>query len=338
MPETPDTGEFGLIGRHFAPLAAVEPGALGLLDDAAVLDLPPGRPLVATTDMLVEGVHFLPADPPGSVGRKLMAVNLSDLAAMGAEPRACLLAIAVPRAWCAERRDGWIAGLAAGIAVQQAAFGCVLVGGDTVSTPGPLTISLTAFGTAAAEGVLRRSGATAGETVWVSGTIGDATLGLKVLTGALEGLPVADAAALVERYRTPSPRVALGRALAGLATSCADVSDGLVADLGHICAASGVDATLDAVGVPLSPAAAALVAADPALLPALLCGGDDYELVFTAPASRAKEIETVASVAGVPVTPIGRVSAPPGRPAGAVAVVDPSGAFMVLPESGWRHF
>lgn len=333
-----ETGEFALIARHFAPLAAGEAGALGLLDDAAVLDLPPGRALVVTADMMVEGVHFLSDDPPESIGRKLLAVNLSDLAAMGARPRACVLAIALPAVWTAAQRDIFLAGLASGLAAMQAEFGAVLVGGDTVSTPGPLTLSLTAFGTASPAGVLRRSGAAPGDTVWVSGTIGDAALGLKVLTGAFPGLAPAHAGALVERYRRPSPRVALGRALVGRASACADISDGLVADLGHICSASGVVATIEAARVPLSAAGAAAVRADPALLSAVVCGGDDYELVFTASPDQDAAIAAAADAAGIGVTAIGRIALRAEASVAAVRVVDAAGSAVELPVAGWQHF
>ena len=284
-PGRPD--EFGLIARYFAPLAEGAPGAFGLKDDAAVVAVPPGRHLVVTTDMLVAGVHFLDDDPADSVGVKVLAVNLSDLAAMGAEPLGYVLAVALPAPWHDDQRlGGWLSGFVAGLAGMQNAHGVSILGGDTVSTSGPLCLSVTAFGSVVPGHELRRGGARPGDTVFVSGTIGDGLLGLRTLQAVPAarwgGLDPTQSAAVIERYRRPVPRLALGQGLVGVAHACADVSDGLIADLAHICRASGVTATIDAARVPLSPAGRTVVAADPALLPALLGGGDDYELVFTA--------------------------------------------------------
>jgi thiamine-monophosphate kinase len=311
--------EFSLIARHFRPLAG--PGALGLEDDAAVLALPAGRELVIAADAMVAGVHFLPDDPPESIGRKLLRTNLSDLAAMGAAPLGYLMTTAFPKGTA----DAWVAAFAAGLLLDQAEFGLHVLGGDTVSTPGPLTLSLTILGTCAPGRALRRNGARAGDLLWVSGTIGDGALGLRVLQGKLP----ADAF-LAERYRLPQPRLALGQALVGLATACMDVSDGLVQDLGHLCRASGCGAVLRAADVPLSPGAAA----HPPLLPLLLTGGDDYELLFAAPAEAAEAVRAAARGAHVPVACIGHFAA--GEPA--VTVLGPDGAEMALPQGGWSHF
>jgi thiamine-monophosphate kinase len=321
--------EFGLIARFFAPLAAAEPGALGLTDDAAVLDLPAGSRLVAATDALVAGVHFLAEDPPGDVARKLMRVNLSDLAAMGAVPRAVLLAAVLPRG----TSEAWLEAFSGGLAADVREFGAPLVGGDTVATDGPLTLALTALGTVDQRGVLTRAEAKAGDDIYVSGTIGDAALGLRLLKGELAGLGDRERAALVARYRVPTPRLALGRALVGIAHACIDVSDGLLADLGHVCDCSGLGAQITAAAVPLSPAARAAGAADRDLLSAVLGGGDDYELAFTAPPSARAAVEGMAAAAGVSVTRIGTMT--PGE---GVEVTDAAALGLILGKRGFSHF
>ncbi|WP_137125372.1 thiamine-phosphate kinase [Roseomonas sp. HF4] len=317
--------EFALIARHFRPLAGE--GALDLADDAAVLDIPAGRRLVIAADAMVEGVHYLPGDPPGTVGRKLLRVNLSDLAAMGAAPLGYLMTTSFPRGIA----DDWIAGFVRGLAEDQRDFGLALLGGDTTGTPGPACLSLTILGTVAPGAVLRRAGARPGDDLWVSGTIGDGALGLRVLRGEVPG----DAAGhLARRYRLPEPRLALGQAIAGVAHAGMDVSDGLVQDLGHLCRAAGCAAVVEAAAVPLSAAARAALDLDAALLPALLTGGDDYELLFAAaPADRAA-IEAAAAAAGTPVTRIGRFAE--GAPE--VAVLAADGTPLPLARGGWSHF
>lgn len=317
--------EFSLIARHFLPLAGE--GALGLSDDAALLDVPPGRQLVLAADAMVEDVHYLPSDPPATVGRKLLRVNLSDLAAMGAAPLGYLLTTSFARG----TGDDWIAGFVAGLAEDQGRFGLSVLGGDTTATPGPTTLSLTILGTVAPGAALMRAGARPGDDLWVSGTIGDGALGLRVLQGSLPG----DAAGhLAERYRLPQPRLALGQALAGVARAAMDVSDGLVQDLGHLCRAAGCAADVEAAAVPLSPAARALLDGDPALLALLLTGGDDYELVFAADAADRMRIEAAGAAAGTPVTRIGRLV--PGAPAVVVRAGD--GTILPLARGGWSHF
>ena len=320
--------EFGLIARFFSPLAAAEPGALGLTDDAAVLDLPPGSRLVAATDALVAGIHFLADDPPGDIARKLMRVNLSDLAAMGATPRAVLLAAVLPRG----TSEAWLAAFADGLSGDAQAFAAPLVGGDTVATDGPLTLALTALGLADG-GVLTRSGARAGDGIYVSGTIGDAALGLRVLKGGLAGLDEDQRAALIARYRVPIPRLALGRALVGIAHACIDISDGLIADLGHICACSGLAAQVTAAEVPLSPAARSAIAADRNLLSAVLGGGDDYELAFTAPPSARAALQRAGQATGITLTRIGVM-----MPGEGVTVSDAAALGLILEKTGFRHF
>ncbi|SDC28678.1 thiamine-phosphate kinase [Belnapia rosea] len=315
--------EFALIARHFLPLAG--PEALGLADDAALLDPPLGRQLVLAADAMVAGVHFLPGDPPETIGRKLLRVNLSDLAAMGATPLGYLMTTALPR----DLPPGWLAGFVAGLAEDQRQFGLSVLGGDTVSTPGPISLSLTILGTVAPGAALRRAGARPGDEIWVSGTIGDGALGLRVLQGHL---PADAEGHLARRYRLPEPRLALGAALAGHARAAMDVSDGLVQDCGHLCRAAGCGAVIQADAVPLSPAARALVMADPALLPLALAGGDDYELLFAAPPGAG--IAALAAPTGIPVTRIGQFTEGPAE----VLVQGPEGAPMALPVGGWSHF
>ncbi|KAA2212670.1 thiamine-phosphate kinase [Teichococcus oryzae] len=316
--------EFDLIDRHFRPLA--DPGALNLADDAALLRPPPGRELVLAADAMVENVHFLSDDPPETVGRKLLRTNLSDLAAMGAAPLGYLLTVALPRGYDA----AWLAGFAAGLAMDQREFGLAILGGDTVSTTGPVSLSLTILGHVAPGTALRRDGAAAGQDLWVSGSIGDGALGLQ----ARRGLVTDPGDYLAGRYQLPQPRLALGQALVGLATAAMDVSDGLAQDLGHLCRASRCGGVLKADAVPLSAAAASWLRSHPDGLPELLTGGDDYELLFAAPAGAAAEIARRAEACGTAVARIGHLV--PGEPA--VTLRDGAGAEIPLGRSGWSHF
>jgi thiamine-monophosphate kinase len=319
MPE----GEFEFIARRLRPLATAS-GALALTDDAALLDPAPGRQLVLTKDAMVAGVHFLPDDPPGQIAQKLLRVNLSDLAAMGGAPLGYLLALARAKGIS----DAWLGEFCAGLAADNAAFGIALLGGDTVSTPGPLTLSLTAIGEIPNGAALLRRGAKPGDDIWISGTLGDAALGLKGLRGELE---VADEARayLIERYRLPRPRLVLGQALRGIASAAIDVSDGLVADLGHILETAGVGAAVHADALPLSEAAGGL----PGARDAALAGGDDYELLFTAPSQRRAEIAALARRLDLPLTRIGAIRAEPG-----LHVLDETGRELAVPSGGWQHF
>lgn len=328
MAEKTDFGEFDLIKRYLAPLAEGAPLAFGLTDDAAVIRPQPGEDIVVTKDALVAGVHFLPGDPPDLVARKLLRVNLSDLAAMGAVPIGYLVAAVLPK----PVDEAWIAAFSAGLAEDQKAFGVCLLGGDTVSTDGPLTLSLTAFGAVPAGQALRRSGARPGDDLYVSGTIGDGALGLKVAQGALS-LDKEDGDALLRRYRCPDPRVSLGPRLVGLASAAIDVSDGLAADLGHICETSGCAATVQAAVVPLSQGARAALAQSPAYLADILTGGDDYELLFTAPPEAKSKILQVSREIGLALTRIGVLSAGSGA-----TFVDVTGKTLDLVQSGYRHF
>ncbi len=327
-------GEFELIARYFAPLARGFPGAFGLLDDAAVIAPPPGHELVAKTDAIVGGVHFLHDDPPHLIARKALRVNLSDLAAKGAVPRAYMLDIILPMTVTEE----WIAAFARGLAEDQNEYGVHLIGGDTDSTPGPVTIAITAFGDVATGRMLRRGGARAGDTVFVTGTIGDAALGLAVLRGKLPNLDANAADFLVDRYRLPRPRFRLGPGLIGTANAAVDVSDGLLADLGHLCEASELTAVIEAPRVPLSTVGRAVLATNSGHITTVLAGGDDYELVFTAPPEAVNELAELSRTVDVPITAIGRMRSPSIGKQSQITVLDESGEPLIFDRRGWRHF
>lgn len=324
---TESLGEFGRIRRFFAPLAG--PGGLGLKDDAALVECAAGRRLVVTVDAMVEGVHYLPDDPPELVAKKLLRVNLSDLAAKGARPLHYLLTTALP----AHFGDDWVERFAAGLAEDQRRFGVDLLGGDSVATPGPATLSLTALGDVASGAEIRRAGARPGDRVWVSGTIGDAYLGLKILRGAYSQLDPAERAKLVARFQVPEPRTGLGPRLAGVAHAMCDVSDGLIADLGHICEASGVAAVVELAAVPLSAPASRLAAREPDLPALLATAGDDYELLFTAPPAASAGIERLAAELTLPITPIGTI-----RKGAGVRLLASDGRPVPVAAGGYRHF
>ncbi len=329
-------GEFELIARHFAPLSAGFPGAFGLLDDAATIRPSRGCELVVKTDAIVGGVHFLASDPPDLVARKALRVNLSDLAAKGARPRAYVLDLMLPPS----TTEGWIAGFARGLARDQAEFGMHLIGGDTDATHGPTAIAITALGEVPTGRMLRRKGARSGDALFVTGTIGDGALGLLVRRRALKGVPAEDRASLAERFGLPLPRVELGPRLVGVATAAIDISDGLVADLAHLCEVSGVCAAVDASRVPLSAAASAVIARDGRHLHVALTGGDDYEILFSAPVSARRTLARLGRAVGVPITEIGRVSEPlaSAGSAGPVTVVDARGEPIFFDRKGWTHF
>ncbi len=309
--------EFDLIARFFKPLAGE--GSLGLSDDAAVFLPPPGRELVVSADAMVGGVHFLPDDPPETIGRKLLRVNLSDLAAMGAAPLGYFLTVSVPTSTSSD----WFAAFAAGLALDQAAFGISLLGGDTTSTPGPISLSATVIGHVAPGTALRRQGARAGDGIWVTGTIGDGALGLRALQGT-----VADPTGfLASRYRLPQPR--LGLCLAGIVSAAMDVSDGLVQDCGHLCRASLVAAEIEMARVPLSDAAHAA-----GLLELCLTGGDDYELLLAVPPEQELALMSEGLRTCLQITRIGSFA--PGSPR--VRVLDAVGQVVPLEKKGWSHF
>ena len=315
--------EFELIAKYFARPART--AALGVGDDCALLRPPAGLVLALTTDTLSEGTHFLPGADPRRLGHKALAVNLSDLAAMGADPRWFLLAIALP-----DVDEAWLEAFAAGMFALAAAHGIELIGGDT--TRGPRTITITAIGSLPPGYALRRDAARAGDDVWLSGSTGDAALGLAHLQGRI-ALPGEVASRCVARLEAPAPRVALGQRLRGVAAAAIDVSDGLLADLGHILESSKLAAEIDYEGLPRS--ADLRACADVALADAaLLAGGDDYELVFTAAADRRAAVEAAGRAAHVAVTRIGCMVA--GAPE--VRLLDRAGQPLRVAHRGFDHF
>ena len=311
-------GEFDLIARIRARVATRADVVLGIGDDAALLAPPPGRQLVVTADTLNDGVHFPRGTSPADVGWKALAVNLSDLASMGAEPAWCTLSLSLPQS-----DPAWIEGFLDGFLDLAEQHGIALVGGDT--TRGPLSIAVTATGLVEPGRALRRDGARVGDEVWVTGTLGDAAGGLALLDR--EPVP-----ALRARLDRPTPRVAAGRALAGIATACVDVSDGLLADLGHVCARSHVAARIDVDALPASAALMEVIGeADRIALQA--SGGDDYELCFTAPADAGADIGAVSAQLGLRITRIGRIVAGEG-----VHPVDAKSQPWSSPRRGYDHF
>ena len=323
------SGEDDLIARYFRPLATA-PGALGLIDDAALLNHS-NDDLVVTTDAIVEGVHFLPDDPPETLARKALRVNLSDLAAKGAVPAGFVLTLALRDA-----RDEWLAPFARALGEDAAQFACPLLGGDTVSTPGPLMISVTAFGRVPPDQMIHRTGAKAGDRIAVTGTIGDAALGLRLLKGQIAGgaLDTSSRGFLIQRYRVPQPRNGLAIAIRDHATAAMDVSDGLAGDLAKLCAASSMSADIDMDAVPLSAPAHALREAGAADLAMLVSGGDDYEVLCAIPENRWGSFEQAARAAGVPIAPIGRITGGNGLP----RFLDASGQPIALKRLSYSHF
>jgi thiamine-monophosphate kinase len=317
-------GEFDLIARYFKRPAKRSP--LGVGDDCALLAPARGMQLAVSSDMLVEGRHFLSTVDPARLGHKALAVNLSDLAACGAKPLAFTLALALPGV-----DEPWLEGFSRGLFALADEHGCELVGGDT--TRGPLNICITVFGEVPAGAALLRSGARVGDDIWVSGTLGDARLALEVFRGTL-ALPAEVFAAARQRMEQPTPRVALGQALRGTASSAVDVSDGLVGDLGHILASSRVGATLDAdAAVSVVSAAASSGLGSDVLRTCALSGGDDYELVFTAAPSARAAVEQAGKESATRVTRIGRIEAEAG-----LRIVDASGAPVAQRFGSFDHF
>ena len=326
----PASGEDSLIARYFRPIAT-DPGAFGLDDDAAAL-MPDGNDIVVTTDAIVEGVHFFADDPPDTVARKALRVNLSDLAAKGATPAGFVLTLALRNA-----DEAWLKPFAAALGEDAALFGCPLLGGDTVSTPGPLMISVTAFGRVPPGKMVHRSGARPGECVMVTGTIGDAALGLAVLGGGKVHAAAGDATMrdlLVARYRVPQPRVALAVIVRDHASAAMDVSDGLAGDLTKLCGVSGVSAVIDLESIPLSDAARDLVSRGIVGLETLIAGGDDYEILCTIPEDRVAAFVEAAHGAGVAVHSIGTVVAGHAAP----RFIDKEGREVALERRSYSHF
>jgi thiamine-monophosphate kinase len=323
--------EFDLIAKYFAPLARKAPGAFNLTDDVA--QLPPSTAgLVVSADSIVEGVHFLPEDPLGLVARKLMRRNVSDLVAKGVKPLGYMLALSWPTS--APIED--IGEFAEGLAEDQTSFDLHLYGGDTTRTGGPLTASMTIFGESLGRGPVLRRGAAAGDSIFVTGTIGDGGLGLLAAQGRISGLSEADKRWLIGRYQLPQPRAAASRMIAEHATAAIDVSDGLVADSGHIAKASGFRLDIDAAAIPLSDPARRWLQtqADQAVgLRRLFSAGDDYEVLFCAAPRSEQIIIDMAARIEVSVTKVGAVS--PGHDVG---IKGPDGKLMGLAITGWSHF
>jgi len=329
----PQSAEDRLIATYFRPLAK-HPGALGLSDDTAVLTPPAGDDLVITADALIGSVHFFPDDAADMVAKKALRVNLSDLAAKGAKPLGFLLTLALPKS----ADESWIKQFARGLGSDAEFYGCPLLGGDSVRTPGPVAISITALGRVPKGTMVRRRGAQAGDAVLVSGTIGDAALGLElrdVVTAARRWkLENRFHYHLIRRYLLPQPRTGLAEAVRGNATAAMDVSDGLVGDLTKLCRVSDVSAEIEVARIPLSEGARAVVASEEAAIERILTGGDDYEILCTVPPDRLGAFLAAADQARVPVANIGRIT----DGAGAPRFVGRDDKTMLFKRTSYSHF
>jgi thiamine-monophosphate kinase len=327
------SGEDRLITRYFKPLAT-HPGAFGLLDDAAAIAPPPGCDFVLKTDGIVAGMHFFPDDPPETIARKALRVNLSDLAAKGATPLGFLLTLVLPP----EIGDAWLAPFARGLGADATHFACPLFGGDTDRTSGPITISIAVLGAVPHGSMVRRAGARPGDRVVVTGTIGDAALGLLMRrdnsTAAHWGLTQDQQDHLRNRYLVPEPRTAIAEALRAHASAAMDVSDGLAGDLAKLCRVSAVAAKVEVTRVPLSDAARAALAHAPALIETIITGGDDYEVLACVPADKVEGLRREASAVGVAITDIGTVAAGEGQ----ADFVDATGQRLALARPSFSHF
>ncbi|MGH6790968.1 MAG: thiamine-phosphate kinase [Pseudolabrys sp.] len=317
-----------MIARFFKPLAKA-PGALGLSDDAAFIKAPSGCDLVLTTDAIVGGVHFFNDDPPDAVAQKSLRVNFSDLAAKGAKPLGFLLSLALPES----AGDDWLASFAKGLKADADQFACPLFGGDTVRTPGPVTISVAMFGSVPEGRMVRRAGAKPGDRVMVTGTIGDATLGVQLRKGSTLKLAPAQREHLLSRYLLPQPRSKLADAIREHASAAMDVSDGLAGDLGKLARVSGVAAEIAVAEIPLSEAAKAALQSDSALMETILTGGDDYEIVCTARPSHVAPLHAAAEAASVALTEIGVISAGAGA-----RFVGADGKALAFRHASFSHF
>ncbi len=314
--------EFDWIARYFAPLAAKE--GLGLTDDVALFTPTAGKELVLTTDAITAGVHFFADDEPASIAQKLLRVNLSDLAAKGAEPRGYLLSLLLP----SDIEESWLQGFVTGLASDQARYGIYLYGGDTSRINGPITASITAIGEVSAGKMLRRNGAQLGDMLYMTGGIGNAALGLKVREGKLEANDY-----LLQKYLYPSPQLNVGQQLIGTATACMDISDGLVQDAGHLAKASAVGITINTSQLTLSREARDILNQDDSYFNLMLTGGDDYELLFTAPLSANDTLIKLSEQSEVTITAIGTVTEGEG-----VSVLGGDGKPLTFDVQGWKHF
>jgi thiamine-monophosphate kinase len=322
------SAEDHLIARFFKPLAS-HPGALGLSDDAAFLTPPPGCDVVLKADAIVGGVHFFPDDAAHTVASKALRVNLSDLAAKGARPLGFLLSLAIPK----DVGEDWLAGFSEGLRGDAVLFGCPLFGGDTDRTPVPITVSIAMFGSVPEGTMVRRAGALPGDRVFVSGTIGDAALGVMVRGGKIRNLSEPHRKHLLSRYLLPQPRNALAEAVRTHATAAMDISDGLAGDFGKLCRASGVGADIDVARVPLSDAAKAVIDADSSMLETAITGGDDYEVVCTVPAAKVDSFRAAAKAAQVAVSEIGEIKAGTGA-----RFLGPDGHALSFKRPSFSHF
>jgi thiamine-monophosphate kinase len=326
------SGEDRLIERFFRPLAR-DPAALDLSDDAAVIAPPAGADLVLTTDGVIEGVHFFPDDPADAVAKKALRANLSDLAAKGAEPLGFLLSLALP----GKADEKWLALFAKGLGADAEAYGCPLLGGDTDRTPGLLSVSISAFGSLPHGTMVKRSGASAGDRIVVTGTIGDAALGLALRREPARAehakLTASERTHLTARYLLPEPRVALAGALRECASAAIDISDGFAGDLMKLAAASSVSVRVEAKRLPLSSAAQKMVTAEPALFEIVLTGGDDYEILAAVSPAALAALQGAARTAGIALSEIGTVGAGEG-----VEIIGPGNRPIELSHPSFSHF
>ncbi|RDV01350.1 thiamine-phosphate kinase [Undibacter mobilis] len=327
MSDSP-SGEDKLIARFFGPIAT-DPGALGLTDDAAFIKPPPGTEMVLKTDAIVSGIHFFPEDPADAVAQKALRVNLSDLAAKGAKPLGFLVSLALPK----EIDEAWLSAFASGLREDAATYKCPLFGGDTVRSPGPIMVSVATFGSVPEGRMVRRAGAKAGDHVFVTGTIGDAALGLKLRQGASWPLDEKQREHLLSRYLLPRPRNALTQAVLDYASASMDVSDGLAGDLAKLCRVSKVAAGIEVARVPLSDAAQAAIAHDAALIEPALTGGDDFEILCTVSPANIDRFRVAAMMARTAIADIGVI----GEGEGAV-FRGADGQPMTFTRASFSHF
>lgn len=322
------TAEDRLIARFFRPLAT-HPGALGLTDDAACLTPPPGCDLVLTTDAIVAGVHFFPDDPPGMLARKALRVNLSDLAGKGARPLGFLLSIGLT----SDVSESWLSSFAKGLQTDAERYGCPLLGGDTDRVPGALSVTVAMLGTVPSGTMVRRAGATPGDRLFVTGTIGDAALGVQLRRGAPWAVSLEAREFLLSRYLLPQPRTALADAVRTYCSAAMDVSDGLAGDVAKLCRVSGVTTSIDVPSVPMSDAARVALAAEPALREPILTGGDDYEILCTVPHDKVEPFQAAATAAKIAVAEIGVIRAGEG-----VSFTAGDGSPLEFVAAGYSHF
>lgn len=325
--------EAEIIERYLRPLSSGFAGAFDLADDCAVLAPPPGEELLVTVDALAEGVHYFPEDHPEDIAWKALAVNVSDLAGKGARPLAYVMSLAFPEA----PQTDWLARFAAGLAEAQERFGLALIGGDTDRRPGPTAVTITAFGTVPVGAMVRRATGRDGDTLLVSGTLGDAALGLALdrqpSLATLWGLNEAEARDLRLRRRRPQPRTGLREALLGLATAAIDISDGLAKDLAHLARASGVSAHVRIDALPLSGAGRKALSAEPQRIGEIVAGGEDYEVLASVTPGQVSDFAAMAKTAGIPVTEIGGLASGSG-----VTLTRPDSSVLQIARAGYDHF